>query len=149
MAEIAGVSEQTARNYSRVYAELFSLQARGETGPRLFNDTDIQIFCSIATLRRENIPPQEVIERIKRGDVYIDNTTPQQTTPSAPQATQTALEATQGSIAVYSDMQRRIEAIERHQHVLLRAAVLWGALWGAVAALAVATFVLWAIWLFA
>lgn len=145
MAEIAGVSEQTARNYSRVYAELLSPQARGATGPRLFSDQDVQVFCSIAAMRRGNIPPQEIIERIKDGDVFVDHTTPQQAT----QSPQTALEATQTSIVVYADLQRRIEAVERRQDVLLRAAVLWGALWGAIAALVAGGFVLWLLWLLA
>lgn len=145
MAEIAGVSEQSVRNYSRTFAELLSPQARGETGARLFNDEDIQVFCSIANLRRENVPPAEVIARLKRGDVYIDHTTPHH----APQATQNALEASQTLFLVRNDLQRQIDALRGTQTVLLRVALLWGMLWGAVAALAVGAFVLWLLWLLA
>lgn len=143
MADIAGVSEQSVRNYSRTFAELLSPQARGETGPRLFSDEDVQIFCSIATMRRENVPPAEVIERIRRGDVYIDHTTPQQAT----QSPQTHQEAPQASIVVYADLQRQIDTLRTRQDVLLRVAALWGALWGAVAALVAAGFVVWVLYL--
>lgn len=149
MAEIAGVSEQTARNYSRVYAELLSPQARGEIGPRLFSDQDAQIFCSIAAMRRDNVPPAEIITRIKHGDIYIDHTTPHQATTNEPQATQAALEAPHALMLVRSDLQRQINALQRRQDVLLRVAVLWGVLWGAVAALVAGGFVLWLLWLIA
>lgn len=154
MAEIAGVSEQTVRNYTRRYAELLSPQARGETGPRLFNDQDVQVFCSIAAMSRENIPPQEVIERIKDGDVYIDHTTPQQTTPNAPQSPQTPLEASPAPIVVYIDLQRQIDAVVRRQDAFdierateRRNDKLQGALWGAIVALAAGCFVLWILYL--
>jgi DNA-binding transcriptional MerR regulator len=143
MAEIAGVSEQTARNYTRTFAELLSPQARGETGPRLFNDEDVQIFCSIASMRRENIPPAEVIERIRRGDIYIDHTTPQQTTQSPPQSPQTALEAPNALLLIQS----QIREIKATQATLLRAAALWGALLGSIVTLAAAGFVLWVLYL--
>jgi DNA-binding transcriptional MerR regulator len=141
MAEIAGVSEQTVRNYTRRYGELLSPQARGETGARLFDDQDVQVFCSIAAMYRANMPPQEIIERVKGGDVFVDHTTPQQATPNATQSQKTALDAPQAPIVVYADLQRQIDALRRSQDVLLKAAVLWGALWGAVAALAFAAFV--------
>ena len=51
-------------------------------------------------------------------------------------------------VVVQRDMERRLEAVERSQRLLLRVAVLGGALWGAIAALGFAGFVLWAIWLF-
>lgn len=145
LAKLAQVSEQTVRNYTREYGVLLSAQARGEAGTRLFDDEDISIFRSIVALRKEGVPPTEVIGRIRRGDIYIDHTTPQQTT----QSPQTALEAPQALMLVRSDLQRQIDAIRRSQDVLLRVAVLWGMLWGAVAALAVGGFVLWLLWLLA
>lgn len=141
VAKLAGIGDQTLRNWTDQYGELLSPLARGDSGPRLFNDEDVQVICSIATLRRDGIPPVEVIERLGRGDVYIEATpNSPQTTPSATQASQTALVAPSSVLA-------RLDALERTQRLLLRAAVLWGALWGAVAALALGGFVLWALYL--
>ncbi len=114
LSKIAKVSEQTVRNYTRDFAELLSPQARGDVGSRLFTDKDVEVFCSIATLRREGVPPTEVIERIKRGDVYIE-TAPQQTTPNEPQATPEPQDEPQAPIVLYGNLQRQIDALQRRQ----------------------------------
>src|SRR5690606_15535533 len=124
LARLAGISEQTVRNWSEVYAELLTPAARGEAGARLFADEDVQVFCSIAELRRDNVPPAEVLDRLRRGDVYIDladhTTTPHQAPTDAPNATEghrdalllpMALSSLQAS---HNALQRRIEAVERH-----------------------------------
>lgn len=149
LAKIAKVAEQTVRNYTREYAELLSPQARGDVGPRLFSDEDVRIFCSIATLRKEGVPTAEVVERIQRGDVYIDlaTPTPHQTTPNAPQATQTAPEAPQALMLVRSDLQRQINEIKRTQATLMTAYLLWGGLWGVVVGLAIAALYSWILYL--
>lgn len=144
LAKIAGISEQSVRNYSYDYAELLSPQARGGAGPRLFSDEDVQILCTVASLRREDVPRAEIIARLQRGDIVVDTTTkPHDATPSAQQGQGDALVVHMA----LSTMQARIDAIQRTQSTLLRAAVLWGALWGAVAALAFAGFVVWVLWL--
>lgn len=136
------------RNYTRDYSELLSPQARGDTGPRLFNDEDVSTLCTVANLRKEDVPRAEIIERLQRGDIVIDAaTSPQQATPSHPQATQTATEAPQALMLVRSDLQRQINEIKRNQTTLIRVAVLWGALWGAIAALALGSFFLYVLWL--
>lgn len=149
ISKIAKVSEQTVRNYTHDYGELLSPQARGETGPRLFTDEDVRIFCSIANLRKEGIPPAEVIERVRRGDIYIEVEGPQQATPSPTQTTSAALDGPQAIMIVRGELQRQINELRANQKLLLRAAVLWGALWGAVAALAFAAFLVWVLWLLA
>lgn len=146
LSKIANVSEQTVRNYTRDYGELLSPQARGENGNRLFSDEDVQIFRSIADLRRQDVPPAEVIKRLRVGDIYID-AKPHQATPNEPQATQTALDMPQMLFVVRSDLQRQINEIKRTQAVLVRAATLWGALLGAITALVLGAFVLWVLWL--
>jgi hypothetical protein len=45
--------------------------------------------------------------------------------------------------AAHSALAARLQRIEHTQDALLRAATLWGALWGAVAALVFGAFVLW------
>lgn len=147
LAKIADVAEQTVRNYSRDYAVLLSPKARGDLGSRLFDDEDVRVFCSIVALRKDGIPAAEIVKRIRGGDIFIDHTKPQQTTPNTPQATQTALDAPQLLFVVRQDLQRQINEIKRTQAVLVRAAMLWGALLGAITALVLGAFVLWVLWL--
>lgn len=148
VAKIANVSEQTVRNYTRDYAPLFSTAARGENGTRLFSDEDVQVFCAIADLRKSGVPPAEVIERVRVGNVVID-VAPQNNPHEATQSPQTALEAPQMLMVVRSDLQRQINEIKRTQATLIRAGVLWGVVLGAIGALGVGAFVLWALWLLA
>lgn len=143
LSKIANVAEQTVRNWTRDYSELFSPAARGGNGPRLFSDEDVQVFCAIASLRREGVPSAEVIERLQRGDIYIE------ATPNSPQATPSPSDVPQAALVALSSVQARLDALERTQTTLLRAAALWGALLGGIAALAAGGFVLWALYLFA
>lgn len=114
VAKIANVSVQTVRNYTREYGELLSPQARGETGQRLFSDEDTRIFCAIVDLRKSGVPPAEVTERIRRGDVVIDGFTTFTTSVAHQTSPQNATEAPQvPTIAEYSP-QAFIEALERH-----------------------------------
>lgn len=146
MALLAHISEQSVRNYTRRYGALLSPTARGETGPRIFNDSDIQVLCTIASLLREGVPAAEVIDRVRAGDIVIDATpTPQQATTE----THNAIEPSQSLMLVRSDLQGQINALRRTQTILLRAALLWGMLLGAIAALAFGAFVLWLLWLVA
>jgi DNA-binding transcriptional MerR regulator len=147
IAELAHVSEQTARNYTRWYGELLSPAARGRAGTRLFDDEDTRVFCAIADLRRENVPQAEIIERLRRGDVYVDvvgHNTPQQ----EPQATPNAIEAPYALMLVRSDLQRQIGDLKRTQGHLLRVATLWGVVLGAIGAFVVAGFFIWVLYLF-
>lgn len=143
MAELADISESSIRNYTHTYKALLSPAARGEAGNRLFTDEDVRVLCAVAALRRAHVPPAEIIERLQQGDVYIE---PQQAPAQAP-SPQEALQAPQMALQVPSSIAARFEAIERRQDVLLRAAVLWGALLGAIAALVAGGFVLWVLWL--
>lgn len=148
VAELAKISEQSARNYTRQYGELLSPAARGETGPRLFNDEDVQVFCAIADLRRENVPQAEIIERLRRGDIFVD-VPPQHEPQQATTSQNTALDASQALPLAITAMRREIDALRRTQTILLKAAVLWGVVLGAIGALSVGAFVLWLLWLLA
>lgn len=145
LSKIADVSEQTVRNYTRDFGILLSPQARGDAGPRLFSDEDVQIFCSITNLRKQNVSPEEVVERLKRGDIVID-ATPHQATPS-PQTAQEGQDAALLLPAVLSTMQAQIDAIQRSQETVQRYYLLWGVLLGAIGALVLAGFVVWVLWL--
>jgi len=114
LAKIADVAEQTVRNYTRDYAELLSPQARGDVGARLFSDEDVRVFCSIATLRKENVPPAEVIRRIQNGDTYID-AKPQQATPNEPQGAQAASSAPQAIIISPRSIQTLVDVLRRSE----------------------------------
>lgn len=144
LAKLAGIAEQTVRNWSDDYSDLLSPQARGGAGPRLFSDEDVQVLCTVASLRRQDVPRAEIMERLQRGDVVIEPTPiPHQATPNAQEGPHAPL----ARVDVPSIILARLDAVERHQSTLLRAAVLWGALWGAIAALTFAGFVVWVLWL--
>lgn len=155
LARLAKISEQSVRNYTRDYAELLSPQARGETGNRLFDDADVQTLCAIAELRRENVPPDTIRERLSRGDVYIDVATDDHNTPQQATSAQEGPQAHVLALVVQHDLERRLDAVERAQQLLeaerateRRNDKLQGALWGAIAAFAFGGFVLWSIWFF-
>lgn len=141
LSKIAGVSEQTVRNYTREYSEFLSPAARGETGPRLFNDQDVQVFCTIASLRREGVPSVEIIERLRRGDVFVE------ITPKPQQATPSHNTAQQALVLVQQDLQRQINDIKRNQERLIDDALRYGRLQGAICALVAGAFVLVCLWL--
>lgn len=155
VARKANVTPQTIRNYSTQYGQFLSSSARGETGPRLYTDEDVEILCTIAALRSSGIPPDEIVERLQQQDVPpIVDVTPQSTFN---EPKQTLKEAQDGFLApqivqtvrvardevVYS----RLAAIEQTQATLLRAAMLWGVLLGAISALALGSSLLWVMWL--
>lgn len=151
VADLAQLSESSVRNYTHTYKALLSPAARGEAGSRLFTDEDVRLLCAVAALRRAHVPPAEIIDRLTRGDVYID--APQQAPAQAP-SPQEAPETPQATALVDGDLQRQIALlrrsyarIERGQKDLLRVAALWGALWGAIAALVGAGFVVWVLYL--
>jgi DNA-binding transcriptional MerR regulator len=155
LARIAQISEQTARNWSREYAELLSPSA--QRAPRLFDDGDVQTFLSIAALRRANVPPGEVIEQLRAGDVVIDvtnhNTPQQQATTGHTTAVEARSEALLVPVAL-SSLQRQIDALVRTTRRMederateRRNDKLQGALWGAIGALVAGAFVLWVLYL--
>jgi hypothetical protein len=107
----------------------------------------VQTFLSIAALRRANVPPDQIIEQLRDGDVVIDVTdhnTPQQPT--------TAVDARSDVFmppVVLSNVLARLEAVERNQARLLGEALRWGMVLGAIGALVAGGFVLWLLWLVA
>lgn len=140
VARQADIAPNTVRGYVKKFPDLFSEAATPLQGERRFNSDDVATICSLSALKNSGMPLTEAAERLRSQEApaMIDAVaTPLQ----APASPQTALDAPQAPIVVYADLQARIEAIERRQDVLLRAAALWGALWGAVAALAFAAFV--------
>lgn len=152
VADLAGISESSVRNYTHTYKAFLSPAARGEAGNRLFTDEDLRVLCAIAAMRAANVPPAEIIAHIERGDVFIEAAPQQATTQAA--SPQEAPEAPQMLMVVRSDLQRQItllrrsyDRVERGQRDVLRAAAFWGFLWGAITALAFASFVLWVLWL--
>lgn len=122
-AEAAKISEQSARNYTRWYGALLSPSARGVNGPRLFDDEDTRTLCAIADLRRQNVPQAEIIERLRRGDIYIDAThnKPQQ----EPQTPKTGQDAPLVRLEVPSIITSRFDAIERRMDAQERKRDVW------------------------
>ncbi len=148
VAKLANVSVNTVRNYGRDFAELLSLDARGENGPRLYNDSDVETICTIAALRNSGVPVAEIAERIRNQEVppVIDMaaTAPLQEPPTelqAPSETAFALQAVQSSL------QTRLEAVERRLEGRAKQAEWYAWLNGVTFGLALATVLLVLLWL--
>lgn len=146
VARIANVAPNTVRNYARQFPDLFTEAARGLQGDRRFDDEDVATLCTLVQLRASGMTLAEAAHRI-RGDAtpaIID--VPASTLQDAASPTD-APEAPQTALVALSTMQARLDALERQQTTLLRAAALWGALLGAIVALAAGSFVLWILYL--
>lgn len=109
-AKRANVSVQSIRNWTRDYADLLSPSARGEAGPRLFTDEDVEILCTIAALRKSGVSPSEVAERIRSGapSPIIEIEPPQPT-----ESPQEPINAPLAEYLAYNGLQSRLEAVER------------------------------------
>jgi DNA-binding transcriptional MerR regulator len=152
VAERANVHSNSIRNWSDDYAEFLSPEARGETGARLYTDEDVDTLCTVAALRRTGLKQSQVADRLRAAAVppVVDVATSQ-----PPETLQTAYNSLQAPLAVtsiqhapYNALQRQVDTLERRVETLVRAAVLWGVLLGAIAALVLGGFALWALYLF-
>lgn len=129
VARKANVTAQSIRNYSRDYADLLSPAARGDDGPRLYTDKDVDTLCTIAALRKSGVPPHEVAGRVRNGDappiVDVVANAPLNDPQEALKAGQEASFAIQ---IVQSTLNARFEAIERRFEARERGALWWA--WG-------------------
>src|SRR5690606_2640200 len=116
VAKRANVSVQSIRNWSREYAELLTPAARGEAGPRVFADKDVEVLCAVAALRKSGVPRDEVMERLRSEDIpAVVDIEPQLAPQSPPQMTtegqNTGAETVLVPHVVYINLQSRIEAL--------------------------------------
>jgi len=148
VARKANVTAQSIRNWSRDYADLLSPAARGEAGSRLYTDEDVQILCTIATLRKSGVPPGEVAGRVRNEDVppFIEATA---NAPSnEPQEPlKTGLDATFALQLVQPTLNGRFEAIERRLEARDRQAALWTLGTGIWIGMVVMAAIFFAVWL--
>ena len=114
VARTLGISVQSVRDWTRQYAPILSPRARGENGPRLFDDTDLATMQTIASLRRSGLRADEIIQRVQDGEVPpivdIAHESPQQQSTETPQ---TAPDAPLALYALQSSLDKRIDALER------------------------------------
>lgn len=126
VARRANVSSQTIRNYSRDYAELLSPSANGSDGPRLFTDDDVNTLCSIAALRKSGVPPGDVAERIRNGQmppvIDVALNAPSNDVQEGQKTGQNDVFALQ---LVQSSLNDRLNAIERRLEGQDRNAIWW------------------------
>ena len=123
VAKRANLHSNTVRNYSRDYAELLSLGARGEAGPRLYTDEDVDTICTIAALRKSGMLPAAIVERIHADPappvVDVEPTQSPQTgynALKAPEVAPTSLQAPYNTLQRdYVALQRRYETHLQHQ----------------------------------
>lgn len=151
VADRANIHPNTVRKYSGQYAALLSHHARGEDGARLFTDEDVDTLCAIAALRRTGMHATAIVEQLGEAAApSVIDLAPTEATQTAhaghTDATQPlAVQSIQH--AAYIALHARVARVERHQDALIRAALVRGAIWGAIGALAVGAFYLWVLWL--
>lgn len=125
VAQRANITAQSIRNYSRDYGELLSSQARGNDGPRLYTDEDVQILCTVADLRKAGVSRAEIIARIRdeQAPPIIEGVAT--TLNENPQTLKTALNEAFAPLAIQSSVLARFDAIERRLDTRDRQAMLW------------------------
>lgn len=158
VAQRANVTGQTIRNFSTQYGQFLSAAARGEAGPRLYDDEDVETLCTIAALRKSGVPSHEVMQRLRNHVAPpIVDVNPQYSLNDPSTSPKVPLNVTdaQGEAlllpAVISDLQTRLQALERDRVVqarqLTRRAVHMARIEGAIVALLAGAFLLYVLWL--
>lgn len=109
VARRAGVHANSIRNWSRDYAAFLSPAARGANGPRLYSDEDLSVLCAIAALRKSGMSPGDIPNHLQT----IPTIELQAPTQIAVQTPQDAPQDTYALQLVYSNLQSRVEALER------------------------------------
>jgi DNA-binding transcriptional MerR regulator len=123
VAKKANVTAQTIRNYGDTYAALLS--PSGTANPRLYTDEDVEILCTIASLRRAGVPHDEIVERIQNQDVPPLIDLAANVPSNEPQEPlKTASNEALATVDVQSMLEAHFEAVERAQRVQVRRA-LW------------------------
>jgi DNA-binding transcriptional MerR regulator len=107
VAKRANIHSNSVRNYSREYGEFLSAGARGEAGPRLYTDEDVDVLCAIAALRKSGVASGEVGEHLRQRAVI--DVTPQE----APQALQMPTLIQSSVPEVYNALHARLDSLER------------------------------------
>lgn len=152
VAQRANVADNTVRNYIKEYPDFFSEAAHGRNGPRLFNHADLETVCTIAALRKSGMLPGDIAEHVRQQEappvIDVAATPAQIPLQEAANALQTRGDGALALQAGFNALQQRVEAVERTQALLLKTALWWGVLLGAIAALAVGSFILWLLYLF-
>jgi DNA-binding transcriptional MerR regulator len=147
VAKQANVTAQTIRNYSTDYGALLSPSARGEAGPRLYTDKDVEILCAIAALRKSGAPPAEVAQRIQSeaAPPVIDVTLNEPSNQA-----QEALNLSRSDVLtpqmVLSTINGRMSALERRLDTRDREAFWWAlgmGIWIGIVIMGAMFFVLW------
>lgn len=150
IAKTFGVDPNTVRNWCERYAEYLSDAAKPPTGGvRLFSSRDFTVLSFVNSALNGGMIHDEIAMKMAEtsfnageSDIilsYIDIPPPQ--TKITTQETQYVV------IELPSTAIARFEAIERRLDARDRSIMLWGALWGAIAALGLGAFVLWVLWL--
>jgi DNA-binding transcriptional MerR regulator len=142
------MSAQTIRNYTDDYGELLSASGRGETGPRLYTDEDVQVLCAIAALRKSGVPPREIVERLRNEEtppvIDVTPTHPSNQPQEGSKAGQGELLAPQTAVVAtfngrFDAIERRLEAREHREYWW----VLGMGIWIGVVLMAAIFFAVW------
>lgn len=153
VARLANVTPQTIRDFTKRYADFLSPQASPENGARLYTDEDTEILRTVAALRRSGISHSKIAAQLRsRNEVPpVVDVTPSNQAQEPPKNGLESFLAPQiiQSITTtrFDALERRFDSLETMQTTLLRAALLWGIVLGAIGAMVVGGFVQWLLWL--
>lgn len=113
VAQRAGKSDNTIRNWVAEYPDLFSPGAQGDSGQRLFTGEDAQTCEAIAALTATGLPIQEAVNRIRTQEAppTIDVAARPLQQPST--ALQPSAEASTIAQQAFSAMQSHIDTLAR------------------------------------
>lgn len=106
----ANVHGNTIRNWSREYAAFLSPSARGEHGPRLYDDADPSVLCAIAALRKSGVPANEIPSHLQRQEAIVE-VEPTTALQKPPQAAQTAPDVQLALQAIQAGLQAQIDSL--------------------------------------
>jgi DNA-binding transcriptional MerR regulator len=151
IAKSLAVDPNTIRNYCRRYPQYLSPSANpANGGTRLFTSRDVALLSFIHSALHSGMNHAEISMKLHEKSFNVDgqDIVVGMVDVVPAQAAQTAL-APLALPAEISIMRHEIDEIRATQRLLLRAAVLWGALLGAIAALVAGGFMLWVLWLLA
>lgn len=120
VAQTAHISVQSVRNWTRDYADLLSPEGRGESGVRQFSQEDLQLICTIASLRKSGVPASEIRNSLSQAQPPVIDVAPNATPQQPPTTAQEAPQGVSPLTLVQSSMDQqqrlteaRVRALER------------------------------------
>jgi len=113
VARSAGISVSSVRGWCKDFADYLSPEANPEPGKvRVFNDDDLSVYVTVATLRKQQLSYDEIREKLESGERAEPLPQPDQPGPETVQDTPGASMATEAYTAALTLYEARTNAVE-------------------------------------